>query len=83
MQQKGFTLTELMIVVAIVSILVAIAIPQFNEFQKKAAHSAPRSQPRNFLTMAMHNPKKYSAAKNTRPRIMRLQCTHSENPCGN
>ncbi len=58
MQQKGFTLTELMVVVAIVSILVAIAIPQFHEFQKKAADSAARSDARHFLTIAMLNSKK-------------------------
>jgi len=48
--QKGFTLIELMIVIAIIGILAAIAIPQFAAYRMKSYNSAALSDVRNFNT---------------------------------
>jgi type IV pilus assembly protein PilA len=51
LNKKGFTLIELMIVIAIIGILAAIAIPQFAAYRAKSYNSAAQSDLRNCLTV--------------------------------
>jgi len=50
MNRKGFTLIELLIVVVIIGILAAIAIPKFANTKEKAYIASMKSDLRNLVT---------------------------------
>ena len=48
--QKGFTLIELMIVIAIIGILAAVAVPQYSQYTKRAKFADVIAQTSPFKT---------------------------------
>lgn len=66
MNRKGFTLIELLIVVVIIGILAAIAIPKFASTKEKAYIASMKSDLRNLATaqesfISTQNPPVYAA----------------------
>src|ERR1051325_8688604 len=62
---EGFTLIELLVVVVIIGVLIAIAVPLYNNYKKGAQNTAAQSDVRNGVTAVEAF---YTANGNTYPK---------------
>ena len=75
--QKGFTLIELMIVIAIIGILAAIAIPQFVSYRHKGYNTKAKSELKNYYTACQAYLADVSAANDCAMATIAPWFTHS------
>ncbi|MFK8138654.1 MAG: type IV pilin protein [Bdellovibrionales bacterium] len=69
MNQKGFSLIELMIVVAIIGVLAAIAVPNYQKFVRKSKQAEAKSLLSGYYTSAKATMAEYGYHIGNFPRI--------------